>query len=161
MVEPDMQKKAGGGSGGSEMDVLNTANNNNKQGFPSNKRNATTNKKPGNKVPNGRDNAHNYHGQRRGQNSKQQRPRAPYREASTNIDDQDIDMSIQEEILGGNFKLRGRKTQVSINHLLNFQLPEVKREKSRSSSNKKSHRRRDEHVHLHGDSFVNVNYRFW
>lgn len=159
MVEPDMQKKASGGSGGSEMDTLNATSNSSKQGVSNNKRNPVSKKKPGNKVSDGRDNAHNYHGEGRRKSSKQQRSRTPYKETSTRINDQDIDLSIQEEILGGNFKLRGRKTQVSINHLLNFQLPEVEREKSRSSSSKKSNRRRDEHVHLHGDTFVNVNYR--
>ncbi|CAI4047394.1 hypothetical protein N7582_004086 [Saccharomyces uvarum] len=159
MVELDMQKKAGGGSVSSEMDALNTLNNNNKPGVPSTKRNVANRKKSGNKIPNGRDNAHNYHGQGRKQNNKQHKLKTPYKETSTDINDQDIDLSIQEEILGGNFKLRGRRTQVSINHLLNFQLPEVERERNSSSTNKKPIRRREEHVHLHGDSFVNVNYR--
>ncbi|CAI4035321.1 hypothetical protein SMKI_12G4720 [Saccharomyces mikatae IFO 1815] len=158
MVEPDMQKKAGG-SGGSELDALNAINNNNKQGAPNNKRNPVNKKKVGNKIPSEKDNTHNYHGQNRRKSNKQQKLKPPYKETTADINNQDIDLSIQEEILGGNFKLRGRKTQVSINHLLNFQLPEVEREKNRSTSGKKLNRRRDEHVHLHGDTFVNVNYR--
>lgn len=62
MVEPDMQKKASGGSGGSEMDTLNATSNSSKQGVSNNKRNPVSKKKPGNKVSDGRDYAHNYHG---------------------------------------------------------------------------------------------------
>ncbi|CAI6586611.1 CBM_HP2_G0032320.mRNA.1.CDS.1 [Saccharomyces cerevisiae] len=61
-----------------------------------------------------RDNAHNYITGKAAESSKQQRSRTPHKETSTRINDQDTDLSIQEEILGGNFKLRGRKTQVSI-----------------------------------------------
>lgn len=39
MVEPDMQKKASGSSGGSEMDTLSATSNSSKQGVSNNKRN--------------------------------------------------------------------------------------------------------------------------
>ncbi|CCD27142.1 RING-type E3 ubiquitin transferase MAG2 NDAI_0J02500 [Naumovozyma dairenensis CBS 421] len=75
-----------------------------------------------------------------------------------------FDLSIEEEISSGNFKLKGRKTQVSINHLLDFQLPDVERrnEMNRRTNNRSRRGHNNEqqhHVHLHGDSFINVNYR--
>lgn len=75
----------------------------------------------------------------------------------------DLDLSIQEEITGGNFKLRGRKTQVSINHLLEFQLPEIERQREHISNKKASsrHSNSDQHAHLHGDSFINANYKLF
>lgn len=74
---------------------------------------------------------------------------------------EDLDVSIQEELLGGNFKMKGRKAQMSINHLLDFSLPEVEREKipnqRRNLRRKKEYE--EEHINLTGDSFINVNYR--
>ena len=63
MVEPDMQKKASGSSGRSEMDTLSATSNSSKQGVSNNKRNPVSKKKPGNKVSDGRDNAHDCHGE--------------------------------------------------------------------------------------------------
>nr|CAI6436155.1 CBM_HP1_G0009540.mRNA.1.CDS.1 [Saccharomyces cerevisiae] len=48
---------------------------------------------------------HNYHGEGPQKSSKQQRSRNAYKETSTRINDQDIDLPIQEEILGGNFQI--------------------------------------------------------
>lgn len=75
-----------------------------------------------------------------------------------------LDKDIQEELASGNFKMRGRKTQVSINHLLDFQLPEIERStiKSAQISRKKFNRSLfpvSDRVYLHGDSFINANYR--
>ncbi|KAL3231500.1 E3 ubiquitin-protein ligase MAG2 [Nakaseomyces bracarensis] len=69
-----------------------------------------------------------------------------------------FDASIEQELNNGNFKLRGKKTQVSINHLLDFQLPEVERELN-STPRRTNRRKNDTFTHLHGDSFINVNYR--
>lgn len=75
---------------------------------------------------------------------------------------EDLDLSIQEEIMGGNFKMKGRKTKVSINHLLDFTLPEVERETDNNivrRSQRKKKLYQGEHINLTGDSFINVNYR--
>lgn len=81
-------------------------------------------------------------------------------------DEQDgnFNASLEEEIINGNFKLRGRKTQVSIKHLLDFNLPEIERSNEatsvyRRSANKRKDQNR-EHIHLSGDYFTNVNSRF-
>lgn len=68
-----------------------------------------------------------------------------------------FDASIEQELNQGNFKMRGRKTKVSIDHLLDFQLPEVQRENH--THRKVNKRRIDSHTYLHGESFINVNYR--
>ncbi|EDO16112.1 hypothetical protein Kpol_1001p24 [Vanderwaltozyma polyspora DSM 70294] len=73
-----------------------------------------------------------------------------------------LEDSIQDEIIGGNYKLRGRKTKISINHLLEFQLPEIERDSHSQPSihkSKSEKRKNVEHIHLHGDSFINANYR--
>lgn len=73
-------------------------------------------------------------------------------------DEIDWDYSIEQEIQQGNLKLRGRKAQVSINHLLDFSLPEHEKQPRHTKSKKK---RFDdgEHIALHGDSFINANYK--
>lgn len=74
----------------------------------------------------------------------------------------DLDMSIQEELMTGNFKMKGRKTQVSINHLLDFQLPEIERSSETEADLRTINQRKNKnrpHLHLSGDSFINVNYR--
>lgn len=80
--------------------------------------------------------------------------------SSSNPRDYDLDLSIQEELVNGHYRLRGRKAQVSINHLLQFQLPEIERQ-SDTGYRKNGRRKNDDkrHVHLHGDSFINANYR--
>lgn len=75
-----------------------------------------------------------------------------------------LDTSIEDELMGGNFKLKGRKTQVSIKHLLDFNLPEIERFNEADSTHRKTVNKRrsqnKEHVHLSGDTFINVNSRF-
>lgn len=81
------------------------------------------------------------------------------RDVGRDPENYDLDLSLQEELMSGNFKVRGRKAQVSINHLLQFQLPEIERQKE---THRKSGRRKQDggtHIHLHGDSFINANYR--
>lgn len=76
--------------------------------------------------------------------------------------DDNLDLSIQEEIMGGNFKMKGKKAQVLINHLLDFNLPEVDRDTHSNARRKYSSKKKideDEHINLTGDSFINVNYR--
>lgn len=75
---------------------------------------------------------------------------------------EDLDLSIQEELMGGNFKLKGKKTKVSINHLLDFTLPEVERDAGDTNKRRNLRKKKlyeDEHIILSGDSFINVNYR--
>lgn len=84
----------------------------------------------------------------------------PYSQESRN----DFEFNIQDELLNGNFKARGKKTQISINHLLDFQLPEREKEVGSGVTTNISKRRNrkdgNDHVHLHGDTFVNANYKF-
>lgn len=72
----------------------------------------------------------------------------------------DLDFSIQEELNSGNYKFRGGKAQVSINHLLQFQLPEIERDRLGDSRELARRRNKsDNAIHLTGDSFINANYR--
>lgn len=79
-----------------------------------------------------------------------------------------FDVNIEDEVIRGNFKARGRRGQISINHLLDFSLPSRDlhstslshttgpppiRRRRRSSNN-------DDRIHLTGPDFVNANYRF-
>ncbi|SCV02662.1 LAMI_0H01684g1_1 [Lachancea mirantina] len=96
---------------------------------------------------------------------KRSRPRKERRRSSGNKHDgPDLESSIQDELTSGNFRARGRKTQISINHLLDFQLPDRKALSADSGSNgqmrRKSKRLEREVVHLHGESFINANFRF-
>ncbi|QLQ79920.1 hypothetical protein HG537_0C05690 [Torulaspora globosa] len=71
----------------------------------------------------------------------------------------DLEVSLQEELMSGGLRVRGRRAQVSINHLLQFQLPEIERQQR---TGRKMGRRKNDNgtvVHLHGDSFINANYR--
>lgn len=92
---------------------------------------------------------------------QQQRRRMSVEDSSASSPrDYDLDLSIQEELVNGHYRLRGRKAQVSINHLLQFQLPEIDRQSD--TGYRKIGRRKNEtkrQVHLHGDSFINANYR--
>lgn len=102
--------------------------------------------------------AHGYHGGNHRQRGKQQKPGNGRRRDDS--ESYDLDMSLQDELINGNYRLRGRKAQVSINHLLQFQLPEIEREQE--GRLRKGNRRRNQgetHIHLHGDSFINANYR--
>lgn len=62
--------------------------------------------------------------------------------------------------------LSSRKNQISINHLLDFQLyedlPEYRQQRSRPrrSSNYVQNKPRKQNLYLHGMRFINVNYRF-
>ncbi|AMD19891.1 HCL260Cp [Eremothecium sinecaudum] len=102
--------------------------------------------------------------------------RAPGREKSRGTDDgrsgritglgedeDDLESRIQNELHNGSLKFKGKKAQISINHLLDFPTSEPQRYERASSA--PSFRRRkqetaDIHMNLHGDAFVNVNYRF-
>lgn len=101
---------------------------------------------------------HRYHGKNHVGHKKKQRFESENGGAKS-IED-DFDMTIAEELNSGNYKMKGRRAQVSINHLLQLQFPEVK--KSPESIPPKSVRRKQNnshHIHLHGDSFVNAHYR--
>lgn len=80
------------------------------------------------------------------------------------VTEQDLEWNIQDELANGHYKLNGRKTKISINHLLDFQLPEIERSSGSSGVNFERRRRRksdnNDRVYLHGDSFVNANYKF-
>lgn len=102
--------------------------------------------------------SHRYHGKNHIGHKKKQRFESENGGAKS-IED-DFDMTIAEELNSGNYKMKGRRAQVSINHLLQLQFPEVK--KSPESIPPKSVRRKQNnshHIHLHGDSFVNAHYR--
>ncbi|CCK69074.1 RING-type E3 ubiquitin transferase MAG2 KNAG_0B06460 [Huiozyma naganishii CBS 8797] len=74
--------------------------------------------------------------------------------------EQALDFSLQEELANGSFKAQGRKAKLSINHLLDFQLPEVEKSNERRRANFSRRRISDsEHISLTGDAFINVNYR--
>lgn len=102
--------------------------------------------------------SHKYHG--RNHFNRKKKKRFENGDNSKNIED-DFDLTIAEELNSGNYKMRGRRAQVSINHLLQLQFPEVKR----SSENmpprpaRRKQNRNSSHIHLHGDSFVNAHYR--
>ncbi|SCU97683.1 LAFA_0G12684g1_1 [Lachancea sp. 'fantastica'] len=74
----------------------------------------------------------------------------------------DLEFNLQDELVQGNFKARGRKTQISINHLLDFQLPERSTEVAPASgvAKRRARRSEEEHVYLHGESFINANFKF-
>ncbi|CCF55997.1 hypothetical protein KAFR_0A05620 [Kazachstania africana CBS 2517] len=125
------------------------------------KRNSKKEKSSSNRARGGQKSTNN-HGRRRrmGQHRRQQN----YARAENlkNEHGYDLDLSIQEELTSGDFKLRGRRTQVSINHLLDFQLPEIERSKDLDVKARRNLRRNErgrEHINLVGDSFINVNYR--
>ncbi|QLL32400.1 hypothetical protein HG536_0C05690 [Torulaspora globosa] len=88
-----------------------------------------------------------------------QRARSGNKRDGGNGGEWDLDVSLQEELMSGGVRVRGRRAQVSINHLLQFQLPEIERQ---HGTGRKSGRRKNDgatQVHLHGDSFINANYR--
>lgn len=76
----------------------------------------------------------------------------------------DFDLNIEDEVLTGQFKSRGRRGQISINHLLDFSLPSRDLEMDKVSRAAQVRRRRrsdqDDKIHLRGEEFVNANYRF-
>ena len=85
------------------------------------------------------------------------------KKAFLNERQQDIDSSIQEELLNKSFKARGRKGEISINHLLNFQLPELEKSGYKGQRPKRQTKRKNEgyiHIDLSIEEFINVNYRF-
>lgn len=105
----------------------------------------------------GRRQAHKYHGKNHKGHKKQQRYAA---EGTSRSSEDSFDTSIVEELNSGNYIMKGRKAQVSINHLLQLQFPEIKRTPEHVTP--RSNRRRqgkNSHIHLHGDSFINANYR--
>lgn len=103
-------------------------------------------------------------GKKQGGDQKQakktgQRPRSGNKRDGRDTGNYDLDLSLQEELMSGNLRARGRKAQVSINHLLQFQLPEIEREQETHRRNGRRKNDSGTHVHLHGDSFINANYR--
>ena len=129
----------------------------------SNKRNKKPNKSSNSNRPpkNSTQNQSSYHG-RQGQYKRKQN--SQYRQLDNDTNATNFNSSIEDEIVNGNFKLRGRRTQVSIKHLLDFNLPEIERNKDDDSAYKRVINKRKgqnkEHIHLSGDSFINVNSRF-
>jgi len=110
-----------------------------------------------------------YSTKRQGQYKRKQQNQ--YKQVRSNSSDSEftefsgnLNSSIEDEIINGNFKLKGRKTQVSIKHLLDFNLPEIERNNENDSTYKRAANKRKEqnrdHIHLSGDSFINVNSRF-
>jgi hypothetical protein len=77
-------------------------------------------------------------------------------------DQDEFDLNINEEMLAGNLKVRGKRAQISINHLLDFSLPS--RDLVNSSKPPPRRRRKSSHdegkIHLVGKEFINANYRF-
>ncbi|SCV04828.1 LANO_0G12750g1_1 [Lachancea nothofagi CBS 11611] len=73
----------------------------------------------------------------------------------------DLEFNIQDELVSGNFKARGRKTQISINHLLDFQLPERAKEAAPVvASARRNNKKVEDYIHLQGESFINANFKF-
>lgn len=88
----------------------------------------------------------------------QENGRRPHRHSDKR---DDFDLQLDEEVLAGNVKIRGKRAEISINHLLDFSLP------SRETDSRPSRPRRqrrssnnEERVHLVGQEYVNANYRF-
>ncbi|KAH3683863.1 hypothetical protein WICPIJ_005162 [Wickerhamomyces pijperi] len=77
-----------------------------------------------------------------------------------------FDVNIEDEVIRGNFKARGRRGQISINHLLDFSLPSRDLQSAVLSQSSAPVRRRrrssnnDDKIHLTGAAFINANYRF-
>jgi len=91
------------------------------------------------------------------------------RQSNSNFDGQHIGdefgLNLEDEVMSGHFKARGRRGQISINHLLDFSLPsrDLESDKLNRSVPVRRRRRRsdnDEKIHLRGEEFVNANYRF-
>ena len=130
------------------------------------------NERSGNKRSNSKPNKNRNGGNNNGQGQFTKRP-GQYKRKQQNqyraegFNEQPVpglDTSIEDELMGGNFKLKGRKTQVSIKHLLDFNLPEIERFNEADSTHRravnKKRSQNKEHVHLSGDTFINVNSRF-
>ncbi|SSD61462.1 uncharacterized protein SCODWIG_03223 [Saccharomycodes ludwigii] len=80
----------------------------------------------------------------------------------------DFEQTLQDELLNGHFKPRGRKTQISINHLLDFQFSDIDK-KTHQYQQQNHHRCHGndrfntpfkERLHLHGESFINATCKF-
>ncbi|CCH43548.1 RING finger protein [Wickerhamomyces ciferrii] len=78
------------------------------------------------------------------------------------INYEDFDLNLEDQVMSGNFKPKGRRGQVSINHLLEFSLPSREENNHNHTSIRKPRRRsnNDDKIHLKNDEFVNANYRF-
>lgn len=76
----------------------------------------------------------------------------------------DFGFNIEDEVMSGQFKARGRRGQISINHLLEFSLPSRDLENDKLSRAPLPRRRRksnqEDKIHLRGEEFVNANYKF-
>lgn len=105
--------------------------------------------------------AHKYHGKNHKGHKKQQRFAESNGGGNVPSIDDNFDNTIAEELNSGNYKMKGRRAQVSINHLLQLQFPETKRspESVPSRSSRRIQEKSSSHISLHGDSFINANYR--
>ncbi|CEP61651.1 RING-type E3 ubiquitin transferase MAG2 LALA0_S03e07712g [Lachancea lanzarotensis] len=103
-----------------------------------------------------------HQGRRTNKAKTQKNSRRGTRESKT-ASNSDLEFNLQDELVQGNFKARGRKTQISINHLLDFQLPERSLEigtPAGGTARRKARRSEEDHVYLHGESFINANFKF-
>lgn len=76
-----------------------------------------------------------------------------------NRDDNEHGELIKHELITGQLKTRSKKGQISINHLLDFSLPEREVVPSKIRTYHKT-KKPDNALHLTGMAFVNANYRF-
>lgn len=75
----------------------------------------------------------------------------------------DFDLNLEDEVMSGHFKARGKRGQISINHLLDFSLPSRDLDSNQMGRVQPRRRRKsgnDDRIHLRGEEFVNANYRF-
>ncbi|CCH61508.1 hypothetical protein TBLA_0E04560 [Henningerozyma blattae CBS 6284] len=144
--------------------------NNKRQGLSKSKNKFSDNKKTTNQIGNSKNNNNRHQKKENSGNgsyrNKNYQRSGSGQEFNLDNDDYDWDASIQQELEHGNFKLRGRKARVSIDHLLDFHLPEhdqvyTKHNKGsgRGTRSRRNKFENDEHIHLHGDSYVNATYK--
>ncbi|KAH3675163.1 hypothetical protein WICMUC_002819 [Wickerhamomyces mucosus] len=76
----------------------------------------------------------------------------------------DFDFHLEDEVMNGHFKARGKRGQISINHLLDFSLPSRDLDSNAPSFQQRRRRRssnnHSDKIHLIGSKFINANYRF-
>lgn len=81
-----------------------------------------------------------------------------------NKEPQSFGLNLDEEVLAGNVKIKGRRAQVSISHLLDFSLPQrdiaLNSKPPATRRRRKSSQHHEEGVHLVGQEFINANFRF-
>lgn len=93
-----------------------------------------------------------------------QKPRYPQQQPRGRQSDynDEFDLNLEEQVLSGNVKVRGKRAQISISHLLDFSLPERDLEtlSKPQRRRRKSSNNGDERIHLSGQEFINANYKF-